>query len=115
MITKANMADFKGGWLIGDFSPTLFSTKEIEVACKSYQAGATEDRHYHKVATEITIITEGTALMNGILYEAGNVIIIPSGESTDFKVVKSPCNTTVIKIPCVIGDKYPGFDPEKNP
>jgi hypothetical protein len=115
MIRRIDLTDFKGGWVIGDFSPTLFSTKEIEVACKKYQTGAVENRHYHKIATEITIITEGSAFMNDVLYMAGSIVTIPPGESSDFRVVEGPCNTTVIKIPSVIGDKYLGFGPGDGP
>jgi hypothetical protein len=43
--------------------------------------------------------------MNGVVYTQGDVITIEPGESTDFKVLDNT-TTTVIKFPCVEGDKY---------
>jgi hypothetical protein len=43
--------------------------------------------------------------MNGTVYTKGDVITIEPGESTDFKVLDNT-TTTVIKFPCVEGDKY---------
>lgn len=96
---------FFKGWVVGNFNPSLFKTNDFEVAVKHYNAGDYEERHYHKVATEITIIAEGSVRMNGELYSKGSVITIEPGEATDFKVLQDTI-TTVIKFPCVDGDKY---------
>jgi quercetin dioxygenase-like cupin family protein len=96
---------FFKGWVVGNFNPSLFKTNDFEVAVKEYKTGEYEQKHYHKVATEITIITQGLVRMNGIVYTKGDVITIEPGESTDFKVLDNT-TTTVIKFPCVEGDKY---------
>lgn len=93
------------GWVVGNFEPSLYKTDDVEVAVKNYKAGDKEERHYHKVATEITIITKGMVLMNGIAHNEGDIITIKPGEATDFEAL-SDVTTTVIKIPCVKGDKY---------
>jgi quercetin dioxygenase-like cupin family protein len=97
--------DFFKGWVVGNFEPSLFKTNDFEVAVKEYKTGDYEVSHYHKVATEITIITKGLVRMNGTVYTQGDVITIEPGESTDFKVLDNT-TTTVIKFPCVEGDKY---------
>lgn len=102
-IDKLN--NFTKGWVIGNFEPSLLKTNDFEVAVKHYKAGDYEEKHYHKVATEITIIAEGSVKMNGELYSKGSVITIEPGEATDFKVLHDTI-TTVIKFPCVEGDKY---------
>lgn len=99
------LKDFFKGWVVGNFEPSLFKTDDFEVAVKKYKRGDYEEKHYHKIATEITIIVEGSVRMNGELYSTGDIITIEPGEATDFKVLHDT-TTTVIKFPCVEGDKY---------
>lgn len=93
------------GWFIGKFSPTLCSTEAVEVAVKEYPAGFAEAWHYHKVATEFTVIVSGEVEMNGRRFGAGDIIVIPPGEGTDFKTL-TPVVTTVVKLPGATNDKF---------
>ena len=102
-VSKLN--DFFKGWVVGNFEPSLFKTDDFEVAVKSYKKGDYEPKHYHKVATEITIITKGRVVMNFEVYNEGDVIVMEPGEATDFRATND-VTTTVIKFPCVEGDKY---------
>ena len=102
-VSKLN--EFFKGWLVGNFEPSLFKTNDFEVAVKSYKKGDYEPAHYHKVATEITIITKGTVVMNLEVYNEGDIIVIEPGDATDFRATND-VTTTVIKFPCVEGDKY---------
>ena len=95
----------KGGWFVGNFSPSCYKLPECEVACKYYKKGEVEERHLHKVATEITLILKGMVRMNDVVCKTGDVIVLEPGESTDFKVLKDTI-TIVVKAPSVIGDKY---------
>ncbi len=97
--------EFTKGWIIGNFNPSLFETDEFEVAVKTYKAGDYEEAHFHSIATEWTIICKGKVQMNGNEFVEGDVITIQPGEATDFKVLEDTI-TTVVKIPCVKGDKY---------
>ena len=54
------------GWFVGDFEPSIIKTNNVEVALKSYNQGDKEERHYHKIATEITVISQGRVLMNNM-------------------------------------------------
>ena len=102
---KYNLDDFKLGWLIGNFEPSILRTDQFEVSIKKYNKGDYEKAHYHKLANEITIITVGKVLMNGKEYKTNDIIVIEKGESTDFKVL-SDTTTVVVKTPSVPGDKY---------
>ena len=102
-VSKLN--DMFKGWVVGNFEPSLFKTDDFEVAVKHYECGDYEERHYHKVATEITIISDGMVRMNDVTYIKGDIITIEPGEATDFRVLQDII-TTVIKFPCVTGDKY---------
>lgn len=105
MLDRHKLDDFTRGWFVGDFSPTLVRTTESEVAVQRYRAGDHEARHHHKVATEITLIASGTAEMSGERVDAGEIIRIPPGQSTDFRAV-TDVMTVVVKIPSVKGDKF---------
>lgn len=99
------LSDMTKGWFVGNFEPTLYRTNDVEAAIKSYKAGDSEASHYHKIATEITVIISGTVKMNGVEYSKGDIIMIEPGESTDFLAVTDSVNA-VIKLPGANNDKY---------
>jgi mannose-6-phosphate isomerase-like protein (cupin superfamily) len=99
------LEQFTKGWFVGNFSPTLLASDDVEVAVKNYRAGEHESSHHHKVATEITCIVSGTVRMSGEEIGAGQVIRIAPGQSTDFTALTDAI-TVVVKMPCVSGDKY---------
>ena len=96
------------GWFVGNFDPTLIRTNEVEVGVKEYKQGEYEERHFHKIATEITVITHGKVRMNGVEYTKGDIIIIEPNQSTDFEVLEDTM-TTVVKYPGANNDKYMGY------
>ena len=102
-----NLNDMVKGWFVGNFEPTTMRTKDVEVAVKKYQAGDYEPTHHHKIATEITVISEGQVQMNGITYGAGSIIVTEPGESTDFRALTN-VTSTVVKLPGANFDKYVG-------
>ena len=93
------------GWFVGNFTPTLYQTKDVEVGVKRYAAGDYEEWHYHRIATEITVIIEGEVEMNGRRFAAGDVVTIEPGEGTDFRAITDAVNV-VVKIPGASDDKY---------
>jgi quercetin dioxygenase-like cupin family protein len=97
--------DMVKGWFIGNFEPSLFKTNDVEVGLKEYQAGDYEDAHYHKIATEFTVILNGEVEMNGNRYVDGDIIVIKPGVSTNFKAI-TDVTTVVVKIPGANNDKY---------
>lgn len=102
---RYNWTDFKGGWFIGDFSPSMFVTPNVEVCIKRYNAGDYDRSHYHKLADEVTMIVDGVVEMNGVQYHKNDILHIERGETTDFRAL-SDAITCVVKIPCVKNDKY---------
>lgn len=104
MIT-AKLADMTKGWFVGNFSPTLCATEAVEVAVKEYPAGFAEPWHYHKIATEFTVIVSGEAEINGRRFGRGDIIVMSPGEPTEFRTL-TPVVTTVVKLPGVPNDKY---------
>lgn len=103
----ARLEEMIKGWFVGNFEPTLLKTNDVEVAVKEYKKGDAEERHYHKIATEITVIVSGRVKMNGKIYSKGEIIVIEPGESTDFEALEDTINT-VVKFPGASNDKYLG-------
>ena len=95
------------GWFVGNFLPSVLSTQNVEVGVKKYSAGQKEGRHYHKIATEVTLILIGRVRMNNTEFNAGEIITVEPFESTDFEVLEET-TTVVIKVPGELNDKYFG-------
>lgn len=95
----------KAGWFVGNFSPSIYPTDAAEVCIKRYKAGDCDASHFHRIADEITMIIEGEVEMNGLSYWKNDIILIKKNEVTDFRAITDTI-TCVVKIPCVIGDKY---------
>jgi quercetin dioxygenase-like cupin family protein len=93
------------GWFVGNFTPTLIQTNDVEVAVKEYKAGDLDNRHFHKISTEITVIVSGRVRMNGVEYVKGDIVVIEPNQSTDFEALEDTI-TTVVKYPGANNDKY---------
>lgn len=101
----ARLAEMRKGWFVGNFEPSLYKTNDVEVAVKRYRAGDHEAAHYHKIATELTVVISGTVRMNGVGYTEGDIIVMEPGEITDFEALTDAENV-VVKIPGANNDKY---------
>jgi quercetin dioxygenase-like cupin family protein len=102
---KDAMARMVRGWFVGDFTPTVFATGAVEVGIKSYRAGDVEDWHYHKIATEITVVVSGEIEMCGQRHQAGDIVVVEPGEGTAFRAITDAVNV-VVKLPGAKNDKY---------
>ncbi|QGY01239.1 cupin domain-containing protein [Methylobacterium mesophilicum SR1.6/6] len=98
--------DMKGGWFLGDFAPCAARSSDAEVGVKRYAAGAREDKHFHKIATELTVIVSGTVRMFDQVWQAGDIITVEPGDATAFEALTDAV-TVVVKTPSVPSDKYP--------
>lgn len=99
------LSDMKGGWFIGNFEPSLYKTNDCEVAVKSYHKGDKEGKHYHKIATEYTLVVKGKVRMFGNVYSEGDIVVVEPGDATDFEALEDAMNV-VVKIPGANNDKY---------
>ena len=104
-MNHANLRDMVIGWFVGGFSPNAFFTDACEVAVKQYKAGDYEGVHFHKIATEITLILSGRARMAGGEWTSGDIIVLSPGEATDFEALEDTVNV-VVKVPGALNDKY---------
>lgn len=101
----ARIENMVRGWFVGNFTPTLYRTEAVEVAVKRYCAGDKEQAHYHKIATELTVIVSGRVRMNGKEYAGGDIVVMEPGDVTDFEALTDAVNV-VVKLPGASCDKY---------
>jgi hypothetical protein len=97
--------DMQGGWFVGSFEPNILFSKDAEVAVKTYKKGAKEASHVHKIASEVTVILNGSARMGNVILEHGDIICLEPNEKTDFEAL-TDVDTIVVKTPSILGDKY---------
>ena len=101
----AKLGDMTRGWFVGNFNPTLYRTNDVEVAVKTYKTGDFEDAHYHKIATEISVVQTGTVKMFDKIWKTGDIVIAEPGDITSFEALTDSV-MTVVKIPGANDDKY---------
>ncbi len=100
-----NLSEMTKGWFVGNFEPSLLKTNDVEVAVKEYKKGDKEDAHYHKIATEITVVIKGRVRMFDQEWKEGDIIVVEPGEVTAFEALEDVQNV-VVKIPGANNDKY---------
>jgi hypothetical protein len=101
----AKIDDFKNGWFIGGFEPSIANTKEFEVCFKSFSAGDTEPTSIQKIATEVTMVVSGSVRINNHVLQAGEICLISPGESADFLSITNSS---------LIGIKFPSLPTDKS-
>lgn len=101
----ARLNDMVKGWFIGNFDPSLYKTNDAEVAVKKYTAGDYEGAHFHKIATEFTLVLNGQVRMFGREFGDGDIIVAEPGDITAFECL-TDAQTVVVKIPGANDDKY---------
>ena len=100
-----NLKDYQGGWVLGNFKPSLIRNSDIEVGIKTYNKGFVDKPHYHKFTKEYTIILQGKAEICGREVKEGTIIEIEPNEIANFKAL-TDLITLVIKSPSMPSDKF---------
>lgn len=95
----------KGGWFIGNFEPTAYRTKNFEVAFAKHKKGDKWDKHYHKLAIEITLVIKGKVKVNEEIITDGDIMIIEPNEVVDPLFIEDT-EAVVVKTLSNINDKF---------
>jgi quercetin dioxygenase-like cupin family protein len=101
----SELKDMVKGWFVGGFEPTAFKTDSCEVGVKHYKAGDKETAHYHRIATEITVLLSGSISMCDQVWAEGDIIVLAPGDVTAFEALTDAV-TVVVKVPGALNDKY---------
>lgn len=99
------LENFTRGWIVGDFEPSIIRTKDFEVAVMYFKKGDKGDKHFHKIAEEITVITSGVFKINNQIFKAGDVILLNQNEVYEEECLEDG-SQTVIKTPSAKNDKF---------
>ena len=100
----ARVEDFKGGWFIGNFSPSILQNGDFEVCLKSFRSGDKEPSHYQKSSTEVTVVVSGSCRMGSLHLSAGDILVLDAGEMSDFEAIED-CVIVCVKAPSLPDDK----------
>ena len=100
-----NIKNFKNGWFIGNFEPSIFKNPFFEVAHHFHAKGYTGPLHTHFVAEEVTYIVKGSLVASGKKMTAGDMFVYHPKEVADVTFLEDT-DLIVIKWPSVINDKY---------
>lgn len=100
-----SLDDMTKGWFVGDFSPSIIKTDDVEVAVKRYKKDDYEEAHFHKIATELTVVVLGRVKMFDKIFTEGDIIVVEPGDSTDFLALEDTI-CSVVKYPGAKNDKY---------
>lgn len=98
---------FSGGWFVGDFEPSIFWSKDMEVGFKHFEAGDVEPEHFQRKSTELTFVVRGECRIGDQSLIAGDIAEIPPLVSASFEAM-SPVDLIVVKIPSAPQDKVLG-------
>lgn len=99
-----NLNQFTKGWVVGDFSPAILESKDIEVGIKRYVAGDKEPNHVHNFVDEYTIVVSGKIKMNDIIYCENEIIIVEKTKPNAFQCLEDAV-IVVLKTPSIPSDK----------
>lgn len=109
-----NLKDFKRGWIVGNFFPSLFRCDK-EVGIQYYKSGEKHDAHYHARGTEINTVIFGSCLFKtyDIISKEEQVQKLNTNQSisispyvvTIFEAL-SDCCLVVVKTISDTNDKY---------
>ena len=99
------LSDMHRGWVIGNFTPSLFKTSAFEVGVLTHAKGEKWPAHYHKIGTEFNILIKGTMRVCEVDLVAGDTFIIEPFEVAD-PLFHEDCTIVCIKLPSDTTDKY---------
>ena len=100
-----NIENFKGGWFVGDFNPSLFKNPFFEVAHHKHEKGQKTFPHYHKVTHELNYIVKGELMVNGKHLKEGDMWIYEPNEVSDVENLTDN-ELIVVRWPSIPSDKY---------
>ena len=100
-----NINDFKAGWFIGNFEPTILKTSDFEIALKVHKHDEKIQPHRHNHTVEYNLLTDGKMEVNGMKIEEGDIFILEKAEICNVKILSKIAKVVCIKVPSNPKDK----------
>ena len=98
------LEDMIGGWFVGNFSPTVFNTSDVEVSYKKHPKGEIWDVHYHEKVTEVNLLVRGQMILQGKKLVSGDIFTLHPYEIADPEFLED-CEIVCVKFPGITNDK----------
>lgn len=95
----------KRGWFIGNFEPSVYKTKNFEVAYIKHKKGDRWEKHYHKLGIEINLVVRGKVKVNNEIFTKDDIFIVEPNEVVD-PLFLDDTEVVVVKTRSDINDKY---------
>mgnify|MGYP003558229700 CR=1 FL=1 len=99
-----HITEFKNGWFVGNFDPSIFKTDQFEVGIMLHKKGDVWPCHYH-TGREINCLLSGIIKIHNTVLSDGDVFMLEPFEIADPEFV-TDCTIVVVKTPSMPGDKY---------
>jgi hypothetical protein len=93
------------GWFIGSFPEAIHQTPDFEVCFQTNSAGTSDRAHYHRIVTEMQLITRGCMILNDQEFRAGDICVVEPGETAQAHYIEDT-DTVAVKWPSIPNDKY---------
>jgi len=93
------------GWFVGSFDRAVWKTEDFELSYTFNPKGDVSPRHYHKIARELSLITQGHVVVNGEHFYTGDIFIFEPGEENE-AYYEEDTYTVCLKAPGAPNDKY---------
>jgi len=104
-----DLSNFKDGWFIGNFEPSIFKNCFFEVAYHKHSKGPGDPIHVHKIATEANYIIKGKIRLYKQSYsielQTGQIFVFDPGQPSKIDFLEDT-ELMVIKWPSVPTDKH---------
>ena len=102
---QSNINNFKGGWFVGNFDPSIFKNPFFEVAHHKHEKGCETFPQYHKVTQELNYIIKGELMVSGKHLKTGDMWIYEANEISDVEFLEDS-ELMIVRWPSIPSDKY---------
>jgi len=101
----SNINNYKCGWFIGDFEPSIYRNPQFEVAVHKHKKGDATFQHFHKITKELNYIIKGTLKVSNHILSEGDIWIYEEKEVSDVEFL-TDVEILIVRWPSVPSDKY---------
>ena len=103
---QSNIKNFREGWVVGNFDPSIFKNPFFEVAHHSHKKNDVTFPHYHQVTNELNYIVRGEMMVDKKHLKAGDMWIYEPWDISDVEFLEDT-DLMIIRWPSIPSDKYP--------
>lgn len=83
----SNLSQYTRGWLVGDFEPSMFKRKNVEIAVMKHKANEETIPHKHMLSNEYNLIIQGKVNISGLILKEDDIFIYEPGEISDVNFI----------------------------